>query len=222
MTALVGPSGSGKSTIVRLLARFYDPGAGTVSIGGVALPELGSTRVAELVAPVFQDVYLFDGTVIDNIRLGRPDASEDEITAAARHARVDEIVARLPGGWDTAIGEGGVLLSGGERARVAIARALLEAAPIVVLDEATSALDAENDEAVGRSLDELRRDRTLLVVAHRLQTIRTADRIIMLDGRGGIAEHGTHDELVARDGAYARYWHARNRAAGWRLAAPAE
>lgn len=222
MTALVGPSGSGKSTIVRLLARFYDPGAGTVSIGGVALPELGSTRVAELVAPVFQDVYLFDGTVTDNIRLGRPDASDDEVTAAARYARVDEIVARLPGGWDTQVGEGGVLLSGGERQRVAIARALLKAAPIVVLDEATSALDPENDEAVGRSLDELRRDRTLVVVAHRLQTIRTADRIIMLDGHGGIAEHGTHDELLARDGAYARYWHARNRAAGWRLAAPAE
>ncbi|BBG02553.1 MULTISPECIES: ABC transporter ATP-binding protein [Pseudonocardia] len=217
LTAVVGPSGSGKSTIVRLLARFYDPEAGSVSIGGVTLPELGSARVTELVAPVFQDVYLFDGTVRENIRLGRPDADDDAVLAVARRARVDEIVARLPEGWDTPVGEGGVLLSGGERQRVAIARALLKDAPVVVLDEATSALDAENDEAVGRSLDELRRDRTVVVVAHRLQTIRTADRIVMLDGRGGVAEQGTHDELVGRGGPYARYWRTRQQAVGWRL-----
>ncbi|MEV1294092.1 ABC transporter ATP-binding protein [Pseudonocardia sp. NPDC049635] len=222
LTAIVGPSGSGKSTIVRLLTRFYDPAAGTVSIGGVPLPELGSAQVAELVAPVFQDVYLFDGTVRENIRLGRPDAGDDEVLAAARRARVDEIVARLPEGWDTEVGEGGVLLSGGERQRVAIARALLKDAPVVVFDEATSALDAENDEAVGRSLDELRRDHTVVVVAHRLQIIRTADRIVMLDGNGGVAEQGTHDELVERGGPYAQYWRTREQAVGWRLAGSRE
>lgn len=216
MTAIVGPSGSGKSTIVRLLARFYDPQAGQISIGGIRLPELGSTRVTDLIAPVFQDVYLFDGTIVDNIRLGRPGATDKEVFEAAHQARVDRIVERLPDGWDTRVGEGGTLLSGGERQRVSIARALLKDAPIVVLDEATAALDPENEEAVGRSLDALR-ERTLIVIAHRMQTIQTAQHIVMLDGHGGIAEQGTHTELLAHEGAYARYWRSRERATGWRL-----
>lgn len=217
MTAVVGPSGSGKTTITRLVARFYDPERGTVSIGGVPLTELGSDRVAAAVAPVFQDVYLFDGTILDNIWIGSPDASREDVVRAGEQARVDEIAARVPGGWDARVGEGGTNLSGGERQRVSIARALLKDAPIVLLDEATAALDVGNEQAIGDAFAAVRENRTLIVVAHRLQTIAAADRIIMLDGAGGIAEQGTHDELVAAGGTYARYWSERVHATGWRL-----
>lgn len=218
MTAIVGPSGSGKTTITRLLARFYDPEEGTVSIGGVPLPELGSVFVEAAVAPVFQDVYLFDDTILGNVWIGDPDASRDEAIAAGARARVDDIAGRLPGGWDARVGEGGANLSGGERQRVSIARALLKDAPIVVLDEATSALDIGNEIAIGDAVQALRADRTILVVAHRLQTIMTADRILMLDAAGGIAESGKHSELLTAGGAYARYWNERVAAAGWQIA----
>ncbi|MGO1315594.1 MAG: ABC transporter ATP-binding protein [Cellulomonadaceae bacterium] len=217
MTAIVGPSGSGKTTITKLIARFYDPEAGTVLIGGVPVPKLGTDVVEAAVAPVFQDVYLFDDTILNNVWIGNPDLSRDEVIAAATRARVDEIVERLPGGWDARVGEGGSNLSGGERQRVSIARALLKDAPIVLLDEATSALDIGNEIAIGEAIDGVRTGRTLIVVAHRLQTIMTADRIIMLDGSGGIRESGSHTELLAADGAYARYWHERVDAAGWQL-----
>jgi ATP-binding cassette subfamily B protein len=217
MTAVVGPSGSGKTTITRLVARFYDPEQGTVSIGGVPLTELGSDQVAAAVAPVFQDVYLFDGTILDNIWLGNPDATREQVVRAGEQARVDEIAARVPGGWNARVGEGGTNLSGGERQRVSIARALLKDAPIVLLDEATAALDVGNEQAIGDAFTAVRENRTLIVVAHRLQTIATAGRIIMLDGTGGIAEQGTHDELVAAGGTYASYWSERVHAAGWRL-----
>ncbi|TSI14507.1 ABC transporter ATP-binding protein [Brevibacterium aurantiacum] len=217
MTAIVGPSGSGKTTITKLIARFYDPEAGTVCIGGVPVPELGTDVVAAAVAPVFQDVYLFDDTILNNIWIGDPDLSRDEVIAAATRARVEEIVARLPGGWDARVGEGGSNLSGGERQRVSIARALLKDAPVVLLDEATSALDIGNEIAIGEAIDQIRADRTLIVVAHRLQTIMTADQIIMLDGEGGIREAGGHAELLAQGGAYARYWRERVDAAGWKL-----
>lgn len=219
LTAIVGPSGSGKTTIVRLIARFYDPEAGIVSIGGVPIPELGTGVVEAAVAPVFQDVYLFDDTILGNVWIGNPELSRDEVVAAATRARVDEIAARLPGGWDARVGEGGSNLSGGERQRVSIARALLKDAPIVLLDEATAALDIGNELAIGEAIDAIRADRTLIVVAHRLQTIMTADRIIMLDATGGIREAGTHAELLAADGPYARYWRERVDAAGWQLAA---
>ena len=218
MTAIVGPSGSGKTTITKLIARFYDPEAGTVHIGGVSLPELGTDAVEAAVAPVFQDVYLFDDTILNNVWIGNPDLSRDEVIAAATRARVDEIVERLPGGWDARVGEAGSNLSGGERQRVSIARALLKDAPIVLLDEATSALDIGNEIAIGEAIDAIRSDRTLIIIAHRLQTIMTADQILMLDGDGGIEESGTHDELLARNGAYARYWNERVRASGWQLA----
>jgi ATP-binding cassette subfamily B protein len=217
MTAIVGPSGSGKTTITKLIARFYDPEEGTVSIGGVPLPALGTPVVEESVAPVFQDVYLFDDTILNNVWVGNPSLSREEVVAAATRARVDEIAERLPGGWDARVGEGGSTLSGGERQRVSIARALLKDAPIVLLDEATAALDIGNEIAIGEAIDHIRADRTLIVVAHRLQTIMTADRIIMLDGDGGIRETGTHAELVAAGGAYARYWTERTAAAGWQL-----
>lgn len=218
MTAIVGPSGSGKTTITKLIARFYDPEAGTVSIGGVPLPELGTAVVEAAVAPVFQDVYLFDDTILNNVWLGNPELSREEVIAAATRARVDEIADRLPGGWDARVGEGGSNLSGGERQRVSIARALLKDAPIVLLDEATAALDIGNEIAIGQAVDAIRSDRTLIVVAHRLQTIMTADQIIMLDGEGGIRETGTHLELLAAGGAYAHYWTERVDAAGWQLA----
>ncbi|MFJ2544022.1 ABC transporter ATP-binding protein [Microbacterium sp. NPDC087589] len=218
MTALVGPSGSGKTTITKLVARFYDPEAGTVSIGGVQLPHLGTAVVESAVAPVFQDVYLFDDTILNNVWIGNPDLSREEAIAAATRAKVDEIAARLPDGWDARVGEGGSNLSGGERQRVSIARALLKDAPIVLLDEATAALDIGNEIAIGEAIDAVRSDRTMIVIAHRLQTIMTADRIIMLDGEGGIRETGTHTQLLAAGGAYARYWTERVDAAGWQLA----
>lgn len=219
MTAIVGPSGSGKTTITKLIARFYDPEAGTVSIGGVPLPELGTAVVEAAVAPVFQDVHLFDDTILNNVWIGNPDLPRDEVIAAATRARVDEIAGRLPGGWDARVGEGGSNLSGGERQRVSIARALLKDALIVLLDEATAALDIGNEIAIGEAIDAIRSDRTLIVVAHRLQTIMTADQIVMLDDHGGIRESGTHAELLASGGAYAGYWAERVDAAGWQLAA---
>jgi ATP-binding cassette subfamily B protein len=169
---------------------------------------------------VFQDVYLFHQSIAENVRIGRADATDDELALAAATARVDEIVERLPDGWDSNVGEGGTALSGGERQRVSIARALLKDAPIVLLDEATSALDPQNEAAVVRGIHELTRDKTVMVVAHRLATIQHADQILFLD-RGRIVERGTHQELLDLGGRYADFWNERSRASGWHLA-PAE
>ncbi|MFT3660242.1 MAG: ABC transporter ATP-binding protein [Gordonia sp. (in: high G+C Gram-positive bacteria)] len=218
MTAIVGPSGSGKTTVAKLIARFYDPESGTVSLGGVPEPELGTALIEKAVAPVFQDVYLFDDSILNNVWIGAPELSREEVIAAARRARVDEIADRLPGGWDAPVGEGGTNLSGGERQRVSIARALLKDGPIVILDEATAALDIGNEIAISEAVDAIRPDRTVVVVAHRLQTIMTADQILFLDGDGGIGESGTHEQLLAAGGAYARYWNERVAATGWQLA----
>ncbi|MEV6522834.1 ABC transporter ATP-binding protein [Longispora sp. NPDC051575] len=221
MTALVGASGSGKTTVTRLIARFFDVDAGSVLVGGHDVRDLSTEALMGQLSMVFQDVYLFDDTILGNIRVGRPAATDAEVADAARLARVDEIAARLPDGWDTRVGEGGTRLSGGERQRVSIARALLKDAPIVLLDEATAALDARNDAAVSAALRSLAGRRTLLVIAHRLATIAAADQIVFLrDGR--IAEVGTHPELLAAGGDYARFWAERNRAGGWRLAGAGE
>ena len=218
MTAIVGPSGCGKTTIARLIARFYDVDSGVVSVGDRDVRSWDTAKLMAQLSLVFQDVYLFDDTLEANVRVGRPDASAAEIEEAARLSGVDEIVARLPMGWDTPVGEGGRALSGGERQRVSIARALLKDSPIVLFDEATSALDPENEHRVTAAMDKLRRNATLIVIAHKLDTITAADQIVVLDENGRVVQIGTHTQLfAATEGQYRGFWEARSRAAGWRL-----
>ncbi|MEU5880889.1 ABC transporter ATP-binding protein [Spirillospora sp. NPDC047279] len=203
--AIVGPSGAGKSTLLQLLARFHDVNEGAVRVGGVDVRDIDTGTLMERIAIVFQDVYLFDGTIEDNIRLGRPGATGAEVRAAATAARLDEVIERLPGGWTTDVGEGGALLSGGERQRVSIARALLKDAPIVLLDEVTSALDPINEAAVQQGIQRLMAGRTVVMVAHRMRTVQTADRVVFLDN-GRIVEEGTHHDLLNRGARYAEFW----------------
>lgn len=204
-TAIVGPTGSGKSTLVRLLLRFYDPDAGGVTIDGHDVRDLDLGDLRRLTGLVSQDVYLFHGTVRENIAYGRPDAGLEEVVAAATVAEVHDFVMGLPRGYDTIVGERGQKLSGGQRQRISIARAILKDPVILLLDEATSAVDNETEAAIQRSLDRISTDRTTLVIAHRLSTVRNADVIHVLDG-GRIVEQGTHDELVMREGPYAALW----------------
>ncbi|MEV0316094.1 ABC transporter ATP-binding protein [Nonomuraea fuscirosea] len=201
--AIVGRSGAGKSTIVSLLLRFFDPRSGRVLLGGHDVRELSLARLRGLIAVVAQDTYLFHGTVRDNLLLGRPDADAGQVEAAAAAAGAHDFIARLPDGYDTVVGERGVTLSGGERQRVAIARALLKDAPILVLDEATSSIDSANEAQIQRALDRLAAGRTTLVIAHRLSTVRDADRILLLD-HGRVAAAGTHSELLERSAGYQR------------------
>ena len=218
MTAIVGPSGCGKTTIARLIARFYDVNSGTVSVGGRDVRQWDPAELMAQLSLVFQDVYLFDDTLVANVRIGRPEASDTELEEAARLSGVDEIVARLPLGWETRVGEGGRALSGGERQRVSIARALLKDAPIVLFDEATSALDPENEHRVTAAMDVLRQNASLIVIAHKLDTITAADQIVVLDENGRVVQIGTHSQLFAETGGqYRAFWDARTRAAGWRL-----
>ncbi len=200
--ALVGASGSGKSTIFALLQRFYDANSGSVLVDGVDVRDVLPSDLRQRFAYVEQESIIFAGTIADNIRFGKPDASDLEVRAAAKAALVDEYVARLPQGYQSMVGERGVMLSGGQKQRLAIARALLKDAPILVLDEATSALDAQSEYLVQMALEHLMKGRTTLVIAHRLATIRDADRILMIDG-GRLIDQGTHDELIAKGGRYA-------------------
>lgn len=216
-TAIVGPSGSGKTTLTKLVARFHDVDSGTVRVGSVDVRDVATADLMANLSLVFQDVYLLDDTLEANIRLGRPDASEMDVRDAAEAAGVLDIAERLPGGWESRVGEGGAALSGGERQRVSIARALLKKAPVVLFDEATAALDPENERHVVESMNRLRESATVLVIAHKLETIIEADTIIMLTHDGRIADHGTHAELSDRCEDYQRYWNTRAAAGGWQL-----
>jgi ATP-binding cassette subfamily B protein len=200
--AIVGPSGAGKTTLCALLPRFYEIDEGSISIDGIDIRDMTQTSLRSQIGIVQQDVFLFGGTLRENIAYGRLGASDEEILEAARRARLESVIARLPNGLDTIVGERGVKLSGGQKQRVAIARIFLKNPPILVLDEATSALDTATELAIQQSLTELSRGRTTLVIAHRLATIQHADRIVVVD-ETGIVEQGPHQELLDRKGAYA-------------------
>ncbi len=216
LTALVGPSGSGKSTLMKLCARFYDPQKGRVFFNGVPMDEINPESLMSRISMVFQDVYLFQDTIRNNIRFGKPDATEEEIVAAARKACCHDFIMRLPQGYDTMVGEGGCTLSGGEKQRISIARAILKDAPVILLDEATASLDPENELEVQKAIDSLIKGRTVIAIAHRLKTIRNADRIIVLEG-GRIEEEGTHETLMQSDGLYAQLWNIQEHISGWKL-----
>ncbi len=203
MTALVGPSGGGKSTIASLLARFWDVGSGQIRVKGKDIRKVSLGSLMDQISMVFQRVYLFQDTVYNNIAIGRPDATREEVENAARKARCYDFIMQLPDGFDTVIGEGGASLSGGEKQRISIARCILKDAPIVILDEATASVDADNERAIQEAISELCRNKTLLVIAHRLKTIRDADQILVISD-GKIIEKGDHESLMSRQGAYAR------------------
>jgi ATP-binding cassette, subfamily B, bacterial len=201
--AIVGPSGAGKSTIFHLLLRFYDPAGGAIAFDGVRIADVDPRELRRRIALVPQDTAIFGASVADNIRFGQPDATIEEIARAAEQAAAAEFIARLPEGYETKLGERGVTLSGGQRQRIAIARAILRDAPLLLLDEATSSLDAESETLVQKALARLMQERTTLVIAHRLATVLSCDRILVMD-QGHIVEEGTHDSLVAKGGLYAR------------------
>lgn len=217
MTALVGPSGGGKSTIANLLARLWDVKSGKVTIRGTDIRDVPLTELMEQISMVFQRVYLFQDTIYNNISMGKPDATEEEVYEAAKKARCYDFIMALPDGFQTVIGEGGATLSGGEKQRISIARCILKDAPIVILDEATASVDTDNESYIQEAINELVKGKTLLVIAHRLNTIRQADQILVIsDGR--ISEQGTHDELIAKAGIYQDFVNIRKKSSGWSLA----
>ena len=214
--AIVGPSGSGKTTLCNLMSRFWDVQSGSVTLGGHDVREYSYDSLIKNFSFVFQRTYLFSDTIANNIRFGKPNASMDEVKAAAKKARCYDFIMALPDGFDTVIGEGGATLSGGERQRISIARAIMKDAPIIILDEATANVDPENEKELMEAVAELTHNKTVIMIAHRLKTVRSADRIFVVD-RGEIVQQGTHDELVAVDGLYRRFVVERKQAAGWKV-----
>ena len=215
-TAIVGPSGSGKTTLCNLIARFWDVNGGRVSIGGHDVKDYTLNSLMANISMVFQNVYLFNDTIENNIKFGKPNATHDEVVAAAKKACCDDFIDALPDGYNTVVGEGGATLSGGEKQRLSIARAMLMDAPIVIFDEATANVDPENEDRLQAAIEALTRDKTIIMIAHRLKTVRHADQIVVLDG-GRIVQRGTHDELLAQKGIYSHFVGMREKAIGWKL-----
>ncbi len=216
VTAFVGPSGSGKTTVSRLAARFWDSDKGVIKVGGMDIAKVEPETLLSLYSIVFQDVTLFNSSIMENIRLGRKDATDEEVLEAAKLANCDVFAEKLPKGYDTEIGENGSQLSGGERQRISIARAFLKNAPIILLDEATASLDVENETMIQTALSRLIRDKTVIVIAHRMRTVAGADKIIVLS-EGQAAEEGTADELLKRDGIYAEMVRLQTQSQGWTI-----
>ena len=217
MTALVGPSGSGKTTMCNLIARFWDVNAGKITIGGTDVRDFKLDSLMKNISMVFQSVYLFADTIENNIKFGCPDATHEQVVEAAKKACCHDFISALPDGYDTVIGEGGGTLSGGEKQRISIARAMLKDAPIIILDEATSSVDPENEDELQRAIEALTHDKTIIMIAHRLKTVRNADQILVLDN-AHIIQRGTHAELIRQKGLYADFVSARQEAIGWKLA----
>lgn len=214
MTAFVGPSGSGKSTLARLIARFWDIHHGSITIGGQNIAHMSPDALLEHMAMVFQDVYLFKDSIFNNIAFGKEGATKEEVIKAARLAQCHDFIMQLPGGYETVVGESGGTLSGGEKQRIAIARAILKNAPIILLDEATASLDPENDQLIQKAIDTLIRSKTLIVIAHRLHTIKMADNIVVLE-KGKVVEQGQHEQLLRKKGLYARMWQEQQKPVGF-------
>ena len=216
VTAIVGPSGGGKTTLCHLLSRFWDVDGGRVTLGGRDVRDYSMDSLMKNFSFVFQNVYLFHDTIANNIRFGQPDAPMEQVIAAAKKARCHDFIMKLPQGYETVVGEAGGSLSGGERQRLSIARAMMKDAPIIILDEATANVDPANEKELMEAVGELTREKTVILIAHRLKTVRNADQILVLD-KGRIVQRGTHDELAAQDGVYRRFITGRERAVGWKL-----
>ncbi len=215
-TAIVGPSGSGKSTLCNLIARFWDVTEGSITIGNRDIKEYTLNSLLKNISMVFQNVYLFQDTIANNIKFGKPNATMDEVIEAAKKACCHDFIKSLPNGYNTVIGEGGSNISGGEKQRISIARAILKDVPIIILDEATSNIDPENESRLQEAIAELTKDKTIIMIAHRLKTVKQADQIIVLDN-GNIVQKGTHDELINKPGIYADFIEVRKKAIGWKI-----
>lgn len=215
-TAIVGPSGSGKSTICNLIARFYDVDNGSITIGGINIKDVKCDKILSAISMVFQKVYLFQDTILNNIKFGKPDATFEEIVEISKKARCHDFIMKLPDGYNTTIGDCGATLSGGEKQRISIARAMLKDAPIVILDEATASIDPENEQVIQEAIGELVKDKTVIIIAHRLATIENVDKILVVDD-GKIVQEGNHKDLIQENGIYREFLKRRELAEGWSI-----